>query len=124
MAAVAEINGLGVNIMGCYEYCFDVQMGTSLKWSTLAGMCAAGRRSARTHARTPRKSILSLRCLAYEGGVCQSVLTRCAREKMPSFCFISFFLNSQVNEDGDKRNLGKEMSTHLFVRWDANDFDH
>lgn len=40
MAAVAEINGLGVNIMGCYECCFDVQMGTSLKWSTLAGVCA------------------------------------------------------------------------------------
>lgn len=44
---MAEINGLGVNIMGCYEYCFDVQMGTSLKWSTLAGMCVRGRGRAR-----------------------------------------------------------------------------
>lgn len=63
MAAVAELNGLGVNIMGCYEYCFDVQMGTSLKWSTLAGMCArASRRSiAQINPVEPR--------LAYEGGV-------------------------------------------------------
>lgn len=93
MAAVAEINGLGVNIMGCYEYCFDVQMGTSLKWSTLAGMCAPAV-VVRARARPARKSILSVRCLAYEGDVYRSVFFLKMRKKkrrlVSKFIFLKF----------------------------------
>lgn len=83
MAAVADIIGLGVNIMGCYKYCFDVQMGTSLKWSTLAGMCAPAARCMHA-ARTACKSIH----LAYGGGVYRSVF----KDALVVPVFFIFFL--------------------------------